>query len=121
MADPAEVITFEVAKAQRLENIKPAWDPLTDWEHYSIQLGTGDWSNTIVTVDTAWGGGNNGRDHWGWPYGGAFAASIRGDVSPNGTFEYFLQANTGSSPEVGCVFRWMRRGVHGASVALLHR
>jgi len=111
--------TVTVATVTKMGIVKLPW-ALTDWEQYRINLGPGNWADTVVTVDTAWGGGNNGRDHWGWTYEG-FAASFRGGVDSLGNFDYFLEAHSGSSPEVGCLFRWVRRGVHGASVAIIQR
>lgn len=88
------------------------------WQHFLINLADeangSDWRETVVTVSMSLGGGNNGGDHWGWP-GGGFAGVHHGSVSSTGWFNYYLQAGVGSSTVVGGVFRWIRRGVHGAS------
>jgi hypothetical protein len=71
-----------------------------------------DWRDTQVTVSMTLGGGGNGRDHWGWP-GEPFAQVFHGGVTSDGLFTYFL-AKAGTSNIVGGVFRFIRRGEHGA-------
>lgn len=92
--------------------IAPAW-ATTGWQSYRINFPVGeDWSDTTVTVSSCWGGGNAGRDLWGW-LGGAGVA--HGEVKSDGTryyFEYSLQSGVGSSPDVAAVFRLVRRGAH---------
>ncbi|MCI0642312.1 MAG: hypothetical protein L0Y72_26750 [Gemmataceae bacterium] len=89
------------------------------WHHYSIDFkigdpeGVTDWTSTIVTVSMTLGGGRLGRDHWGWP-GEPFAKVMHGGVSHDGWFEYLIE-DVGESPWLAGVFRWIRRGEHGAS------
>src|SRR5262249_51203256 len=94
------------------------------FNHYVIDLkddlnGT-DWTDTMVTAAILSGGGNQGRDHWGWP-GEPFAWHIIATVTPEGLFFYALQTATpggedvGSSIVVASAFRWIRRGEHGVT------
>jgi hypothetical protein len=71
------------------------------------------WAATEVTVSITLGGGNAGRDHWGWP-GEPFAQVRHFEVTSNGIFRYWIEDVSDSSVVAG-VFRWIRGGRHGAT------
>jgi hypothetical protein len=84
------------------------------WINLKDQYNGDDWADTTVTEGITLGGGRQGRDHWGWPHDQGFAQDYRGEVRPDGYFFYALE-DVGESPIVGSAFRWIRRGVHGAT------
>lgn len=86
---------------------------LVGWDSYKLFFPSyQDWEDTQITVSSAWGEGNNGRDLWGWTGG---AAVSHGEVKKEGDRYYFiysLQSDVGQSREIVATFRVVRRGGH---------
>ncbi len=110
----------EVGEGVRFVGIVKVGD--SDWHKFIVGLQDpcnpiSDWTETTVTVSMTLGGGNVGRDHWGWP-GDGFAADHRGAVNAQGSFFYYIQRGAGSSSVVASVFRWKRKDQHGVSARM---
>jgi hypothetical protein len=85
------------------------------WDSFTIRLGKGDeWEGAEITVSSAWGEGNDGKDLWGW-IGGAPVAHSKVLKDDRGYyFIYSLRSGIGTSQSIAAAFRYVLRGqTHG--------
>jgi len=100
---------FEVGKKVK----SPKWAGAKKWPTYPFFFPSGDWSESDVINDSAWGDGHNGVDYWGWPHG-AQSRCTAVTKHANGLyyFEYSLKPDVGNSKYIVANFRVVRRGAH---------
>jgi hypothetical protein len=82
------------------------------FDSFKVNL-NGNWANSRVSGQTAWGSGNNGTDQWGC---GGRAALVASDIHQSNEGYYFylsIDAAARTSSYVGCIFRYVRNGLHG--------